>query len=110
MPELKPEQLARYLSSSFGEQISVLDVAILGYPEERTLKGYGYGTPVRIDYELSDHQRRSAVLHTMSPGPFGHEHMADRAHILLWEHRAFNLLPRHVRSLVASYPTRVSCP
>ncbi len=25
--------------------------------------------------------------------------MADRAHILLWEHQAFNRLPRHVRSL-----------
>jgi hypothetical protein len=35
----------------------------------------------------------------MSPGPFGHEHMPDRAQELLWEHRAFNILPRHVRSL-----------
>src|SRR5581483_4396631 len=41
----------------------------------------------------------SAVFHTMSANAFGHEHMPDRAQILLWQHRAFNRLPRHVRSL-----------
>jgi aminoglycoside phosphotransferase (APT) family kinase protein len=35
----------------------------------------------------------------MAPGPFGHEHMADRAQALLWSHGAYNRLPRHVRSL-----------
>ena len=100
MPELKTEQLARYMSSLLGEQVRLLDVVVLGHsPEQKTLKGYGYGTPVRVDYELADHQRHSAVLHTISPGPFGHEHMSDRADILLWEHQAFNRLPRHVRSL-----------
>jgi len=100
MPELKTEQLVRYLNSLLGEQVTVLDVTTLGrLPEDKTLKGYGYGTPIRIDYQLADHHRRSAVLHTISPGPFGHEHMADRAQILLWEHQAFNHLPRHVRSL-----------
>lgn len=100
MPELKTEQLVRYMSSLLGEQVRLLDVVVLGHsPEQKTLKGYGYGTPVRVDYELADHQRHSAVLHTISPGPFGHEHMSDRADILLWEHQAFNRLPRHVRSL-----------
>jgi hypothetical protein len=102
MPELKPEQLARYLSSLLGEQITVLGLAILGQPRQdknNVIKGYGYGTPIRVDYETADHQRQRAVLHTMSPGPFGHEHMADRAQVLLWEHQAFNRLPRHVESL-----------
>jgi Phosphotransferase enzyme family len=35
----------------------------------------------------------------MSPGPFGHEHMADRAQVLLWEYGAFNRLPQHVRAM-----------
>ena len=35
----------------------------------------------------------------MRPGPFGHEHMADRAQVLLWSNQAFRRLPRHVRSL-----------
>jgi Phosphotransferase enzyme family len=99
MPELQTEQLVRYVNSLLGEQVTVLGVVILGHPEDDALKARGYGTPVRIDYELADHQRRSAVLHTISPGSFGHEHMADRAQILLWEHHAFNRLPRHVRSL-----------
>lgn len=100
MPKLKTEQLVRYLSSLMGEQVRLLDVVVLGHsPQQEALKGYGYGTPIRVDYELADHQHHSAVLHTISPGPFGHEHMADRAHILLWEHQTFNHLPRHVRSL-----------
>jgi hypothetical protein len=100
MPELRTEQLAHYLSSLLRAQVTVLDVEALGRsPERKSLKEYGYGTPLRVDFEVADHQRESAVLHTISPGPFGHEHMADRAHILLWEHQAFNHLPCHVHSL-----------
>jgi Phosphotransferase enzyme family len=62
------------------------------------MKGYGYGIPIQIDYE-TEGQRHALVMHTLNPGPFGHEYMADRAQVLLWEHRAFNRLPRHVRSL-----------
>jgi hypothetical protein len=35
----------------------------------------------------------------MTPSSFGHDHFADRAQAILWEHGAFNTLPRHVRSL-----------
>jgi aminoglycoside phosphotransferase (APT) family kinase protein len=35
----------------------------------------------------------------MSPGPFGHEHTADRAQALIWSHHAFSTLPRHVPSM-----------
>jgi hypothetical protein len=61
-------------------------------------KGYGYGIPLRLDYEAGGVPRR-AVIESVRPGPFGHEHMADRAHQLLWAHDAFGRLPRHVRSL-----------
>lgn len=99
MSELKNECLARYLTELFGEPVTITNVLVLGEAKEATsLKGYGYGTPVRIDYSKADHEQHSAVLHTVSPGPFGHENMADRAQILLWEHQAFNRLPRHVRS------------
>jgi len=69
-----------------------------GADRSHEIKSYGYGCPVRVDFEI-DRQQRSAVLHTMSPGPFGHEHMADRAQELIWDHQAFNHLPRHVHSL-----------
>jgi len=61
-------------------------------------KGYGYGIPLRIDYTLEGRPRR-AVIETVRPGPFGHEHMSDRAQSLLWAHQAFARLPRHVASL-----------
>jgi aminoglycoside phosphotransferase (APT) family kinase protein len=61
-------------------------------------KGYGYGVPLRLDYTLDGAPRR-AVVETVRPGPFGHEHMADRAQSLLWAHDAFRRLPRHVASL-----------
>lgn len=99
MPQLQSEELLRYLKALLGQQVTVLDISVLGHPKAEEIKGYGYGIPVRVDYQLADHQRRSAVLHTISPGPFGHQHMADRAQILLWESQAFNHLPRHVRSL-----------
>lgn len=99
MPEWKKEQLARYLESVLKQEVCVTSISPLGSsPEDAAEKTYGYGVPLRIDFEACG-QRRSAVLHTMHPGPFGHEHMADRAQILLWQHEAFNRLPRHVRSI-----------
>lgn len=96
---LTREGVEQYLRLLFEKPVTVVGLSQLGETAEQTsIKGYGYGTPVRIDYEM-DGRRRRAVLHTMSPGPFGHEHMADRAQILLWEHGAFNRLAQHVQSL-----------
>ena len=99
MVQLDAEKVRGYLEARFGGSVRVISLSALGQvPGGAELKGYGYGVPVKIDYELSG-QRRAAVLETVTPGPFGHEHMADRAQILLWSHAAFNRLPRHVRSL-----------
>jgi len=96
--ELKREHCERYLQSLFGAPVAVLEMKILGGHAAGEVKGYGYGIPLRVDFRV-DGECRTAVLHTMPPAQFGHEHMADRAQELLWEHRAFNKLPRHVRSL-----------
>lgn len=87
-----------YLKSLAGSSARILSRTPLSKPGKKELKAYGYGTPLLIEYEL-DGANRKAVLHTVDPGPFGHEHMADRAQSLLWEHSAFNTLPRHVRSM-----------
>ena len=80
MPELKHEELESYLSKLFGKSVEVLRLVTLGGSRHGTdVKGYGYGTPVRVDYLVAGEEPKSAVLHTMTPGPFGHEHMADRA-------------------------------
>jgi hypothetical protein len=92
--------LEQYLKTLFGSSTRILSLKLLSGKESdgRDIKDYGYGSPLQIDYE-SYGERRRVVLHTISPGPFGHEHMSDRAQMLLWDHSAFNQLPLHVRSI-----------
>ncbi len=99
MPDLDRESLAVYLATVLGQPVRIAGLSPLGETVRTgAVKGYGYGVPLLIDYEAGGEPRR-AVLETTSPGPFGHEHMSDRAQMLLWDHRAYNLLPRHARSL-----------
>ena len=92
-----PEALAAYLERVHGREVFDVRATPLGGGRQGD-KGYGYGIPLRIDYTLGDAPHR-AVVESVRPGPFGHEHMADRAQLLLWAHHAFGSLPRHVRSL-----------
>ena len=92
-----PAALAAYLARVHGHAVAGVRVTPLGGGRQGD-KGYGYGIPLRVDYEL-DGSRRRAVVESVRPGPFGHEHMADRAQSLLWAHHAFGALPRHVASL-----------
>jgi len=89
--------LADYLARVHGAPVTNVRVTPMGGGRQGD-KGYGYGVPLRVDYELDGRPRR-AVLESVRPGPFGHEHMADRAQLLLWAHAAFNRLPKHVASL-----------
>jgi hypothetical protein len=99
MPELKTREVQRYLEAVLAAPVRVLNLTVLGGdPASKDIKGYGYGVPLKVDFQV-DGCERTAVLHTMTPGPFGHEHMADRAEELLWEYQAFNHLPLHVRAL-----------
>jgi len=100
MPDLRTNEVERYLESVMGAPVSVLGMTVLGGGRgSKDVKGYGYGVPVKVEFRVDRGECHTAVLHTMTPGPFGHEHMADRAGELIWEHHAFNRLPRHVRSL-----------
>ncbi|HTA44406.1 MAG TPA: aminoglycoside phosphotransferase family protein [Bryobacteraceae bacterium] len=97
---MDPQRVEHYLCGVLKEQVTVDQLEPLGEPRGGTdTKGFGYGTPVRVDYRTAGGESRSAVIHTMGPAPFGHEHMSDRAQILLWQHKAFNCLPRHIRAL-----------
>jgi hypothetical protein len=92
-----PQALAAYLGAVHGGPVADVHVTALGGGRQGD-KGYGYGIPLRVDYTLHGVPRR-AVVETVRAGPFGHEHMADRAQSLLWAHGAFGKLPRHVASL-----------
>lgn len=99
MPEITIPAVAKYLETLFGAPVRVLSLSEEGKQEKAgDLKSYGYGSPLFIEFEVRG-ERRKAVLETMSPSSFGHDHFSDRAQAILWEHSAFNTLPRHVRSL-----------
>jgi aminoglycoside phosphotransferase (APT) family kinase protein len=92
-----PAAVEAYLQRVHGRPVRAVRITPLGGGRQGD-KGYGYGIPLRVDYELDGAARR-AVIESVRPGPFGHEHMADRAQLLLWAHHAFGALPRHVASL-----------
>ena len=67
MPELNFEKTERYLASVLGKPGKVLGVADLGQPlEDKPAKGFGYGTPMRIDYRY----------------PLFHRHVAEHPALL----------------------------
>jgi hypothetical protein len=112
------ESLEAYLSSVFGEDVDVVYVDELGkekkwkrLEEDKTsdLKGFGYGTPYLIVLNISGRMKK-IVLETMrTDGGFGHDYFSDRAEILLWQHSAFNKLPKHVCSVdVGAFTKRQS--
>jgi len=99
MPTLSKQALRRYLRDRFGPETTLLSYGTIGKPSsKREQKRYGYGTPVKVTFRTG-RRLRSAVLETMKPGPFGHEHMADRAQAILWDYESYARLPRHVKAL-----------
>lgn len=99
MPTLKKEFLERYLWDRFGPAATLLTYGVIGKDSSQgTYKQYGYGTPVKLTFQIGG-KVQSAVLETMRPGPFGHEHMADRAQAILWDYDSYGRLPRHVKAL-----------
>ena len=99
MPNLTKEALTEYLSTLYGKPVRVLSASEHSKQElAGDLKGFGYGTPVFIEFELAGETKKT-VLETMSASSFGHDHFSDRAQAVLWEHSCFNNLPRHVRSI-----------
>ena len=99
MPTLRKHQLQQYLQDRFGPEVALLSYEVIGKASSKgEQKRYGYGTPVKLTFRLG-RRTQSAVLETMRPGPFGHEHMADRAQAILWDFDSYGRLPRHVKAL-----------
>ena len=109
MPALRRHQLERYLRDRFGSRAELLSYGLIGQETSASaLKGYGYGAPIKLTFRVGGAVRR-AVLETMKPGPFGHEHPADRAQALLWDFDSYGRLPRHVAALdVGAFTARGS--
>src|SRR5881394_1364772 len=99
MPDLGREAMERYLGLLLGKTVHVLSLTLLGETDGDDAKAYGYGLPVRIDFQPEGEPCRSAVFHTMVANQFGHDHMSDRAQILLGQKRTINRKTRKEREL-----------
>jgi hypothetical protein len=99
MPQIIKQAIIAYLESLYAKPVRMLSMSSEGIQESGDdLKAFGYGSPLFLEYEVAG-ERKKAVLETMTPSSFGHDHFSDRAQAILWEHWAFNNLPRHVRSI-----------
>jgi hypothetical protein len=99
MSTLRKDALEQYLRARFGPGATLVSYKVIGKASSKgAQKQYGYGTPVKLTFRMG-HQVQSAVLETMKPGPFGHEHPADRAQAILWDYDSYGRLPRHVKAL-----------
>lgn len=98
MFNLKVEKVEQYLSGVFDSAVKILRIVPLRGGQPTDLKGFGYGVPYLVEFDVEGRVKR-LVLETMRPEGFGHDYFSDRAAILLWQHSAFNNLPKHVRSV-----------
>ena len=99
--EFSETALREYLSGLYGSDVEICGVWRLGEKKAegvKDLKGFGYGVPYVIEFRVKNKVQR-VVLETMRSEGFGHDFPSDRAQILLWQHSAFNKLPRHVHSI-----------
>lgn len=101
-----PDQLveiATYLQNLYGGKPVRIVAVTRGTDKQESaddLKGFGYGTPLFLEYDVGG-EHKKAVLETMAPSSYGHDHFSDRAQAILWEHASFNNLPRHVHTIDA---------
>lgn len=105
--DLKRGELEAYLKGFYGRELSLLSTRKLGetIPLAEDLKGFGYGSPLLVEYEVKG-KRGSAVLSAMRlQHGFGHDHFSDRARIMIWQNSTFASLPKHVPSLDVGYLT-----
>lgn len=99
MPILNRQRLEAYVRARFGPTAQLVAFTPIGQDGAGLApKRYGYGQPIRLTFRL-DGRIQHAVLETMKPGPFGHEHPADRAQALLWAFESYGRLPGHVKAL-----------
>jgi len=67
--------------------------------EENDPKGFGYGMPFEVECLVNGEPRSFVLARSRPERGFGHDYPADRAWASLWAHDAYNVFPRHVRSL-----------
>ncbi len=95
--EISENQIARYLSDRFSEQVRIVELSELSgktAPDEE-MKKFGYGRPILVLCVVGG-KRRRFVFHRIRPNAFGREREDDRAAAVWLDYQSFNHLPRHV--------------
>jgi len=96
---LKREMLIKFFEKMYGRLEDFVARPLYGPP---SVKEYGYGSPVYVEF-TAEGTRRRFVVQTLRADRFGHDYMSDRAAALLWAYRAYNKLPGHVRAIDVGY-------
>jgi hypothetical protein len=107
LARLNLEAMQTYLEGLFGPGVKLLSVG--GIPatgDKDELKGFGYGEPVLVEYELEGVTEKAVLGSARPDGGFGHDFLADKAHGVILAHETFNNLPRHIKSIDAGAITR----
>ena len=102
MIELKIGNIEGYLKRAFGEDARLIGAGDIGNLDEQGMKGFGYGKPLLIVFEVGG-ERREAVLSIMKGDKYGHQFYWDRAAILMFQYETSARMEKHVRPLGLGY-------
>lgn len=102
MIELRLQNIERYLKEAFGDDVRLLQAGDIGNLDEQGMKGFGYGKPLLIRYEVGG-ETREAVLSVMKGDKYGHQFYWDRAAILMFQYETSGRMERHVRPVGLGY-------
>ncbi len=95
---MKLSWFENFLSQHFGQPVKILRVGDLLAETTDELKGFGYGSPIVVEFELKG-EKKKLVFSTMRGDSFGHDFRADRAMGITLSYDTFNRLPQHVKAV-----------
>jgi hypothetical protein len=88
--KISKKLMAKYLAVRESGSVKVEEFVKLG-------SGW-HGSGYKISYRVGG-RLKSAVLRTINPTGFSHDHPSDRAAVFIMQHRLFNSIPHHARSI-----------
>lgn len=100
------ERIRGYLEHLLGTPVKIESIKGLVSKPGEEIKGFGYGKPYFVAFVTEEGAMKEVVISSMKGDGFGHDFFSDRAQILMWQHHAFNTLPKHVKSLDVGYFTK----
>lgn len=98
---LNIKSIQKFLFKVHNKKVKILSLEGIEL-KGKSIKGYGYGIPLIIKYEV-DGEIKKAVLETMKSDRFGHEYKADRFHNMILAFESYNKLPKHVKAIALGY-------